>query len=64
MPSGQCTTIPFRVPPKSDATCLVQANGLSKATAQPAAMCGNVKGPPHSSIRGRRSSTLSVTWLK
>jgi hypothetical protein len=27
-------------PPKSDATCLVHLNGVSNATAKPAAMCG------------------------
>ena len=40
MPLGQRTTMPLRVPPKSDATCFIQPNGASKATAQPAAMCG------------------------
>ena len=41
--------MPLRVPPKSDATCLVHVNGESNATAQPAAMCGKVSLPPHSS---------------
>ncbi|MCY1543323.1 hypothetical protein D9M68_791360 [compost metagenome] len=40
MPLGQLTTRPLRVPPKSEATCFIQPNGESKATAQPAAMCG------------------------
>ena len=64
MPFGQWMTMPLRVPPKSEATCLVQVNGVSKATAQPAAMCGKVSGPPHLSISGIRSSTFSVTPLK
>ena len=64
MPFGQWMTMPFLVPPKSDATCLVQVNGVSKATAQPADMCGKVSGPPHLSISGMRSSTFSVTPLK
>ena len=63
-PFGQWMTVPLRVPPKSEATCLVHWKGVSKATAQPAAMCGNVSGPPHSSMRGIRSSTFSVTPLK
>ena len=37
---GQWTTMPLRVPPKLEATCFVQVNGVSPATAQPAAMCG------------------------
>ena len=57
-------TVPLRVPPKSDATCLVHVKGVSKATAQPAAMCGKVSGPPHLSINGMRSSTFSATPLK
>ncbi|MNR21830.1 hypothetical protein D3C85_1387530 [compost metagenome] len=40
MPFGQCTTMPLRVPPKSEATCFIQPKGASKASAQPAAMCG------------------------
>ena len=32
--------MPLRVPPKLEATCLVQVNGVSPATAQPAAQCG------------------------
>jgi hypothetical protein len=32
--------MPLRVPPKFDATCFVHMNGVSPATAQPAAMCG------------------------
>ena len=40
MPLGHETTMPLRVPPKSDATCFIQPNGASSATAQPAAMCG------------------------
>jgi hypothetical protein len=64
MPCGQWMTMPLRVPPKSDATCLVQEKGVSKATAQPADMCGKVSGPPHLSISGIRSSTFSATPLK
>ena len=64
MPFGQWMTTPLRVPPKSEATCLVHENGVSKATAQPAAMCGKVSGPPHLSISGIRSSTFSATPLK
>ena len=40
MPFGQCTTMPLRVPPKSEGTCFIQLNGLLNATDQPAAMCG------------------------
>ncbi len=46
---GQYTTIPLRVPPKFDATCLVHVNGVSPATAQPAAMWWYDIGPPSSS---------------
>ena len=46
---GQRTTMPLRVPPKLEATCLAQVNGVSPAMAQPAAMCGNDMGPPSSS---------------
>ena len=52
--------MPLRVPPKSDATCLVHVKGVSKATAQPAAMCGKVSGPPHLSISLSMSSTFSA----
>src|SRR5215210_7353752 len=48
MPFGHRTTTPFRVPPKSDATCLVHANGALVATAQGTAKCGKVEGEPHS----------------
>jgi len=37
---GQWTTMPLRVPPKSEATCFIQPKGASSATAHPAAMCG------------------------
>ena len=37
IPSGQCTTVPLRVPPKCDATCLVHWYGVSIACAQPTA---------------------------
>lgn len=47
MPFGQWMTMPFRVPPKLEATCLVHMKGESKATAQPAAMWGKVSGLPH-----------------
>ena len=40
MPFGQWTTMPLRVPPKSEATCFIQPKGELRATAQPAAMCG------------------------
>ncbi len=50
MPLGQCRTIPFRVPPKWLATCLVHWNGVSPAQAQPTAKCGYVVGPPQSSM--------------
>ena len=40
----------LRVPPKWEATCLVHWNGVLPAKAQPAAMCGKVVGPPHSSM--------------
>ena len=41
MPFGQWMTIPLRVPPKSDATCLVHEKGVSKATAHPASMASD-----------------------
>jgi len=40
IPFGQLTTMPLRVPPKSDGTCFIQPNGAFSATAHPAAMCG------------------------
>ena len=40
MPLGHETTIPLRVPPKSDGTCFIQPKGALSATDQPAAMCG------------------------
>ena len=51
MPVGQWTTIPLRVPPKWEATCLVHWNGVLPASAQPMEKCGKVIGPPHWSIR-------------
>ena len=38
--SGQEIAMPCRVPPKCEATCLVHLKGVSKAQAQPTAMCG------------------------
>ena len=35
MPFGQWTTVPLRVPPQWDATCLVHWNGVHIACAQP-----------------------------
>ena len=35
-------TMPCRVPPKCEATCLVHLNGVSKAHDQATAMCGVV----------------------
>ncbi len=58
---GQWTIIPFRVPPKLEATCFVQVNGASPATAQPADMCGYDSGPPSSSKCFRMSGTVSST---
>ncbi len=37
MPRGQCTTVPLRVPPQCEATCLVHWYGVSIAQAQPTA---------------------------
>ena len=48
--AGQWTTIGLRVPPKCDATCFVHWNGVLPACAQPIEKCGNVVGPPHSSM--------------
>ena len=48
--SGQLITSGLRVPPKLEATCLVHMKGVLPATAQPAAMCGKVSGPPHLSM--------------
>ena len=50
MRAGQVMTSGLRVPPKLAATCLVHMNGVLPATAQPAAMCGKVSGPPHLSM--------------
>ena len=50
MPLGQCMTMPLRVPPKWQATCLVHWNGVLPAQAQPMAKCGKVVGPPQSSM--------------
>ena len=49
----------LRVPPKLEATCLVHMNGVLPATAQPAAMCGKVSGPPQSSMFFSMSGTVS-----
>ena len=62
--AGQLTTSGLRVPPKLDATCLVHMNGVLPATAQPAAMCGKVSGPPHLSMFFSMSGTVSATPLK
>ena len=35
MPFGQCTTVPLRVPPQCEATCLVHCSGVFMAQAQP-----------------------------
>ncbi|GEM_PF-6093113 len=47
--------IGFRVPPKCDATCFVHWNGVLPACAPPIEKCGNVFGPPHSSMWGSYS---------
>ena len=36
-PLGQCTTVPLRVPPQCDATCLVHWYGVFMAWAHPTA---------------------------
>ena len=59
MRAGQLTTSGLRVPPKLEATCLVHMNGVLPATAQPAAMCGKVSGPPHLSMFLSMSGTVS-----
>ena len=46
MPFGQETTMPLRVPPKSEGTCFIQPNGLSKATAQPPPCGGRSRDRP------------------
>ncbi len=40
MRAGQEIAMPWRVPPKCEATCLVHLNGVSKAQDQATAMCG------------------------
>ena len=35
IPAGQCTMVPFRVPPQCEATCLVHWYGVHIAHAQP-----------------------------
>ena len=52
------------MPPKLEATCLVHMKGVLPATAQPAAMCGKVSGPPHLSMFLSMSGTVSATPLK
>src|SRR6476659_3127952 len=37
---GQAIVMPFRVPPKCDATCLVHLNGVSNAHDHATDMCG------------------------
>ena len=37
---GQAMAVPWRTPPKCDATCLVQENGVSNAQLHGTAMCG------------------------
>ncbi len=37
---GQDMTMPWRVPPKNEATCLVHLNGVSKAHDHATDMCG------------------------
>ncbi len=61
---GQLITSGLRVPPKFEATCLVHMNGVLPATAHPAAMCGNVSGPPHLSMLLSMVGTSSATPLK
>ena len=46
---GQATTIGSRVPPRWLAVCLPNWNGVLKACAHAAAMCGAVWGPPSAS---------------
>ena len=48
--------MPLRVPPKWLATCFVHWKGVLPAQAQPIAKCGNVVGPPHSSM-------CPIIWL-
>jgi hypothetical protein len=60
---GHDTMIPVRLPPKFDATCFVQVNGVSPATAQPADMWAYDIGPPRSSSCFRMSATDSCTPL-
>src|SRR5882724_1744217 len=46
---GQAMAIPWRVPPKCDATCLVHLNGVSKAHDHATDMCGVVLSEPQTS---------------
>ena len=46
---GQAMTMPCRVPPKWEATCLVHLNGVSKAHDQATAICGVVCAEPQTS---------------
>ena len=46
---GHEMTMPCRVPPKCDATCLVHLNGVSNAHVQPTDMCGMVLSEPQTS---------------
>ncbi len=59
-PFGQCITMPFRVPPKSPATCFVQRKGASVATDQPQDMWGKDSGPPHTSALSNMFSMVST----
>jgi hypothetical protein len=47
--AGHEIAMPWRVPPKCEAICLVHWNGVSKAQAQPTAMCGKVWSVPQAS---------------
>ncbi len=47
--SGQAIAMPWRTPPKCEAICLVQENGVSNIQDQATDMCGLVSLLPQSS---------------
>ena len=46
---GQAIAMPWRVPPKCEATCFIHLNGVSNAQDQATAMWGVVRAEPQTS---------------
>src|SRR5882672_3017645 len=67
---GHAMTMPWRVPPKCEATCLVHLNGVSNAHDHATDMCGYVAAEPQASYAfiiagmGRfRMALYAVIWF-